>query len=109
MDEVEALKAAFSFNNALFEWSTVIVLGGLIFELVMLLAFHKTGSWKEKLVLISGTLMIALGVAGEWHFGSKASAAATRLQEISDEKIAAFSREAAEAKKECCGSFAKGS
>lgn len=100
MNETEALKAALSFNNDWFEYSTFVVLAGLVFELVMLLAFHKTGSWKEKLVLISGTLIIAIGVAGEWHFGSKASAAATRLQEISDEKVAAFSKDAAEAKKD---------
>jgi len=98
--EVSALKAAFSFNNDWFEYSTIVVLGGLVFELVTLLAFHKTASWREKAVLIAGTLVIALGVAGEWHFGSKASAAALRLQAISDEKVAALAKDTAGAKKD---------
>jgi hypothetical protein len=86
--EVSALKIAFSTNNEWFEWSTIVVLAGLVFELVVLLVFHKTASWRETSVLIAGTLIIAIGVAGEWHFGSKASAAALRLQAISDERVA---------------------
>jgi hypothetical protein len=88
--EVSALRLAFEVNNDWFEYSTIVVLAGLVFELVMLLAFHKTGSWREKVVLIAGTLIIAIGVAGEWHFGSKSSTTALRLQAISDEKVAAL-------------------
>jgi hypothetical protein len=97
--EVSALKLAFSINNEWFEWSTIVVIVGLVFELVTLLAVHRTTSWREKTILIAGTLIIAIGVAGEWHFGSKASAAALRLQAIADEKVAVLSKDAAEAKK----------
>jgi len=98
--EVAALKLAFSTNNAWFEWSTIVVLAGLAFELVTLLVFHKTASWREKSILIAGTLIIAIGVAGEWHFGSKASSAALRLQAISDEKVATLGKDTADAKRD---------
>src|ERR1700733_3101021 len=95
--EVSALKAAFSLNNDWFEYSTIIVLAGLVFELVVLFAAHKTASWREKSVLIAGTVIIAIGVAGEWDFGSKANTAALRLQAIADEKVATLTRETAKA------------
>ena len=95
--EISALKLAFSSNNDWFEYSTVVVLAGLVFELVVLFALHKTASWREKSVLIAGTLIIAIGVAGEWHFGSKATAAALRLQAIADEKVAMLASETASA------------
>jgi hypothetical protein len=105
--EVAALKLAFSINNEWFEWSTVVVLAGLVFELVTLLIFHKTASWREKSILIAGTLFIAIGVAGEWHFGSKASAAASRLQAISDQKVATLAKDAASAKKDAANAIAR--
>jgi hypothetical protein len=98
--EISALKLAFSINNEWFEWSTIVVLAGLVFELVTLLAFHKSASWREKSILIAGTLIIAIGVAGEWHFGSKASTAALRLQTISDEKVASLAKDTADARKD---------
>jgi hypothetical protein len=103
--EISALKLAFSTNNEWFEWSTIVVLAGLVFELVTLLAFHKTASWREKSILIAGTLIIAIGVAGEWHFGSKASVAALRLQAISDEKVATLGKDAADAKKDAANAI----
>jgi hypothetical protein len=95
--EVSALKAAFSVSNDWFEYSTIVVLAGLVFELVVLFALHKTASWREKSVLIAGTFIIAIGVAGEWHFGSEATAAALRLQAIADEKVATLIKETAKA------------
>lgn len=85
---IETLKAAFSSATSWNERATLIVVVGVLVELVALLIFSKKMARSEKLMLIAGSSMVVVGVAGELIFGSRASAAATQLQQFSETKVA---------------------
>jgi len=95
--DVESLKIAFSTASSLNEWATVVVVLGVVIELVALLIFGKDMSRTEKGMLIVGSVLVVVGVGGEYIFGGRASAAAARLQQISDEKITEAKNDAAHA------------
>jgi len=95
--DVESLKIAFSTASTLNEWATVVVVLGVVLELAALLIFGKDMSRVEKMMLVVGSVLVVLGVGGEYIFGGRASAAAARLQQISDEKITEVKSDAAHA------------
>jgi len=57
---------------------------------VVLFAFTKGIDRRGKVLLVINNLLIIGSVFGEYHFGSKASQAATYLQLISRQKTEAF-------------------
>lgn len=97
MDESETLKSTFARNSRWSGWSGQAIVAGLVLDIVVLLLFAADKSWKETAAGIFATFVIGAGVWLEIHFGHKAETAAVRLQQISDERIAQFGKETAEA------------
>jgi len=64
-----------------------------VIELLALLIWGKEMSRSEKIVLALGSVLVVVGVGGEWVFGGRAATAATALQQASDERIAALDRD----------------
>jgi hypothetical protein len=93
MANPDALRAAFGAATSWNEWATALVVGGLIVEFLALLFFSKDMSRKEKALLAIGSVMVAVGVGGEYVFGGRAASAAKALQQASDEKIAGLERD----------------
>jgi len=89
--DVESLKTAFFTANLWNEWATAVVVLGVVLELVALLVFGKDMSRTEKTMLVVGSVLIVLGVGGEYIFGGRAVAAAAQLQQLSDQKVAELS------------------
>jgi hypothetical protein len=85
---IESLKDAFSAATSWNERATAIVVFGVIIELAALLIFSKKMARSEKILLVSGSIMVVAGVAGEYIFGGRASAAARQLQQFSDRRVA---------------------
>jgi hypothetical protein len=83
-----ALKTAFDAATSRNEWATALVVAGLIVEFLALLFFSKEMPRKEKVALVVGSIMVAVGVGGEYVFGGRAVSAAKALQQASDERIA---------------------
>jgi len=81
-----ALDAASSWN----EWATGAVTLGVAVELLALLVWGKEMPRSEKIALAFGSVLVVIGVGGEWVFGGRTAAAATALQQASDERIAAL-------------------
>jgi hypothetical protein len=71
--------------------------GGLVAEVLVLLWFSAEKSSVETGLLIVSNFIIAAGVFGEDHFAHKSGEAATRLQQISDEKVSEANARASEA------------
>lgn len=93
--DTSALKTAFALNSWLVDWATALVVAGLIVEFVDLLLFSKEMSRAQRAILAIGSVMVAVGVGGEWIFGGRAADAASQLQRISDERIAELGKEEA--------------
>jgi hypothetical protein len=93
--DVSSLKAAFAAANSHNEWATLIVVIGVITEFLALLFFSKEMNKWERILLFVGNVLVVAGVGGEYVFNARATAAATKLQQISDEKIAELGREQA--------------
>jgi hypothetical protein len=74
-----------------------MIVGGLLFEVIILLAYSAEKPWHETALLIISALVIAVGVWGEDHFAHEADAANVELQRLSDERVAAAEARAAEA------------
>ena len=91
------LKGVVSKNTRLIRWSAGAIVAGLIGEVLVLLWFSAEKSLVETTLLIATNLTIAAGVLGEDYFAHKVGEAASELQGISDEKIAAAEVQAAEA------------
>jgi len=89
----DVLRAAYEVANSRNEWATGIVTAGVVIELVALLLFGKEMSRNEKIALAIGSILVVLGVGGEWVFGSRASAIAVQIQQASDEKIATLAKD----------------
>jgi hypothetical protein len=94
--DVSAVREAFETASWLSEWSTITVAIGVFIELVALFIFSKEMPPLEKKVLVLATGLIVLGCAGEFVFGSRASTAASRLQQASDQKIAILTKDTAQ-------------
>ncbi|KGW92067.1 hypothetical protein [Burkholderia pseudomallei] len=92
---VSSLKAAFSAASSYSEWATLIVVGGVVVEFIALLLFSKEMNKWERVLLFIGNVLVVGGVGGEYIFSARATAAATKLQQISDERIAELGREQA--------------
>ncbi len=75
--------------------SAWLIVGGLGAEVVVLLLYSAEKTWLETALLIICNLAIAAGVLGEDHFAHQSGEAATRLQQISDEKIATAEQQGA--------------
>jgi hypothetical protein len=95
MNEIETLKGSFKRNSRWAGWSGQAIVVGLALDIVILLIFAKDKSWIETAAGVIATFVIGGGVWLELHFAHKAEAAAIRLQQISDEKVAELNARAA--------------
>jgi hypothetical protein len=86
--------------------SAWVIVGGLFAEVLILLWYAPEKTWAETALLIACNLAIAAGVFGEDHFAHLSGEAATRLQQLSDERIAAAEDRAAQAHAQAAGSMA---
>jgi hypothetical protein len=91
--ESEVLKIAFAAAKVWNERSTVLVMGGVVIEFAALLIFSKDMPRREKIALFFGNVLVIVGVGGEWIFGGREADAASTLQQMSDQKVAALQRE----------------
>lgn len=94
--DIEGLKALAAHNQLLADWSTRVVLLGLLAEIGVTFAYTKEKSRSEIILGVLATMVIALGVYGEVRFGSRAAQEAATLQSISDEKVAELNLKAAQ-------------
>lgn len=83
-----SLKSAFDTATSYGEWSTGVVVVGLIIEFVALLFFGKEMSKWEKMLLVVGSVVVVIGVGGEYTFSGRAATAAKGLQRASEERMA---------------------
>jgi hypothetical protein len=98
MADTELLKAAFSTNTRWAELSTIAVFFGLLGDIFVIFVFDMRDETKSRWEIglaFAASLIIAVGVCGEWRFGHNASNASSQLQTKSDERIAELTREAA--------------
>jgi hypothetical protein len=95
MDAADALRAALSTDNEWIKWSTLAVFVGVIVELADLLLFNKEMTKLQRRILFIATFLIAAGCGGEWYFEDQAAQAEGQLQRLSDEKVAALTRDEA--------------
>ncbi|MHB0991994.1 MAG: hypothetical protein ACYC0M_12050 [Burkholderiales bacterium] len=79
--------------NSYNDWSTAVVVIGLVVEFFALLFFSKDMSKAEKTLLVIGSILVAVGVGGEYIFSGRATSAAIALQQASDQKIAGLQRD----------------
>jgi hypothetical protein len=93
--DVAAVRDVFETASSWSEWSTIAVAVGVFIELVALFVFSKEMPSTEKRIMVVATAIIVAGCAGEFVFGSKASNAASQLQQASDQKIAGLTKETA--------------
>jgi hypothetical protein len=100
MVDAESLKFVFATNRSWSEWATIIVFIGLLGDILVIFLFSKDKPKSETWLAFACTLFIALGVFGEYRYGGKASEAADKLQQISDEKVAGANQKVEEARKD---------
>jgi hypothetical protein len=89
--EVESLKLAFSTNTKWSELATLAVFIGLLGDIFVILLFDlfdEDKTWTEIILAGTASLLIAVGVWGEYRFGDRATEAAKGLQLISEKQIA---------------------
>lgn len=91
------LKNRAAINSRRARWYARVIVGGLLFEVIVLLAYSAEKSWQETALLIASALIIAAGVWGEDHHTHDADSANNDLQRISDQKIAEANARASEA------------
>jgi hypothetical protein len=97
MPNPETLKSVFAANSNLSEWATIAVFIGLLGDILVIFVFSKDKPRSETWLAFIFALIIAVGVYGEYAFGSKAASAARELQNISDQKVAESNQKASEA------------
>jgi hypothetical protein len=85
--DAEALKLVFATNRNWSEWATIAVFVGLLGDILVIFLFSKDKPRSETWLAFICTLIIAVGVYGEYSFGSKAAQAANQLQQLSDQKV----------------------
>jgi hypothetical protein len=91
MSDTELLKAVFSTNTRWAELSTIAVFFGLLGDIFVIFAFDmrdKTKSRWEIGLAFAASLIIAVGVFGEWRSGHNASNASSQLQTILEKQTA---------------------
>lgn len=84
--DADALKTLVAFDHHWAAISTIFVFIGLLLDIAAQLFREK--SRLERALAFVGTLIIALGVFGEWHFDSAAATGEAALQNLSDQKVA---------------------
>jgi hypothetical protein len=94
---ISVLKATFETANRWAGISALAVATGVFIELIVLFIFSKEIGKLEKAVLIIATAGIALGVLGEWWYGSEAATASENLQSDATTKAANAIRDASHA------------
>lgn len=82
-----ALRVMFSVNRSWAEWSTIAVAVGLVIELLVVLAESRGRTLPHKIGLGLGTVVILVGVLGEYRYGGRSSDAAAELQRRSDQMV----------------------
>jgi hypothetical protein len=83
---------------------------GLIVEYTILLWLKRKDLSKTDITLtIIAGIAISLGVGGEYLFGSKASDAAMRLEDLSEQRVANLNKEAGDARKEAATAMQRAS
>ncbi len=86
--EAEALRLFIAHNQSYSDWSTLVVVFGLIGDVAVIFLYTKDRPLSEILLSAFCTTIIILGVYGEYHFGSKAAQGNAQLRMISDTKLA---------------------
>jgi hypothetical protein len=103
MPDTELLKAVFSTNTRWAEWSTIAVFFGLLGDIFVMFAFDmrdKTKSRWEIGLAFAASVIIAIGVFGEWRFGHVASSASGELQAHLENETAQANERTEEARAE---------
>jgi len=95
--DVEALKALTAHNQSWTDWSTLVVFIGLLGEIGITFAYTKDKPRSEIVLGVLCGVIIALGVCGEYRFGSQAAQENAQLQSISDGKVADLNKAASKA------------
>lgn len=85
--EVDALKALAANSQSWADWSTIVVVLGLVGEVIIAFSYTKDKPRSEIILSISCGIIIALGVFGEYRYGSRAAWANTQLRVISEGKL----------------------
>lgn len=86
--EIEALKALAQNSQLWADWSTFAVFIGLLGEIAITFAYAKDKPRSEIVLGVICGVIIAVGVYGEWRFGSKAAQANGELRRLSEEQLA---------------------
>jgi len=84
----EALRLLITHNQSWFDWSTLIVVLGLVGDVGVILLYTKDKKLSEIVLSAVCTCVIIVGVYGEYHFGKEVSRENLQLQGISDAKLA---------------------
>jgi hypothetical protein len=95
--DIDALKTLVAHNQYWSDWSTIAVFVALLLEIIVIFAFRKDRPRSETILSLICGLILAVGVYGEYRFGSRAARGNADLQNISDQKVAELNREAAKA------------
>jgi hypothetical protein len=102
LPELESLRRAFSNGTYWSEWATLLVFVGLVGDILVILLFDFSDKEKSRgEIAIAGiaSLVIALGVWGEAHFGNRATNAAIQIQGLLGKEAADANERAARAEK----------
>jgi hypothetical protein len=86
--EIEAIKTLASNSQVWADWSTLVVVIGLIGEIIITFSYTKDKPLSEIVLGVICGIIIALGVFGEYRYGKKAAQANAQLRLISDTKLA---------------------
>ena len=70
--DLETLKLIFETNRNWAEWAAIAVVVGLLGDILVIFLFSKDKPRSETWLAFACTLIIAVGVYGEYSFGSKA-------------------------------------
>jgi hypothetical protein len=92
--DIDALKALVAHNQYWSDWSTIAVFAALLLEIIIIFAFSKDRPRSETILSLICGLILAIGVYGEYRFGSRAALGNAELQNISDQKVAELNRQA---------------
>jgi hypothetical protein len=92
--DIDALKALVAHNQYWSDWSTIAVFVALLLEIIIIFAYSKDKPRSETILSFICGLMLAVGVYGEYRFGSRAARGSAELQNISDQKVAELNRQA---------------
>lgn len=91
----QALKALLAHDQLWATAATIVVFAGLLVDLgvVLLFGLKERSRRLETILTMLGTLIIALGVLGEWHFESRVASDGNNLQSVSDQQVARLNME----------------